>query len=80
MGRPERMGLEYGWSEAKFIERSRTTTPRGEPYQNLCIGCDRFHLDVLGPVIEEARRRRQAARGRATPAAPRVIPVAAAAR
>jgi len=77
MGHPERMGLAYGWSEAKFIERSRTTTPGGEPYQNLCIGCDRFHLDVLGPVIEEARRRRHAARGPATPPGPRTIPLVA---
>ena len=80
MGHPERMGLQHGWSEAKFIERSTTTTPRGEPYRNLCIGCDRFHLEVLGPVIEDARRRRHAARGRALPAKARVIPVAAAAR
>jgi hypothetical protein len=62
MGHPERMGIAYGWSEAKFIERSRTTTPRGQPYQNLCIGCDRFHAEVLAPVIEEARMRRHAAR------------------
>ena len=69
MGHPERMGLAHGWNEAKFIEQSRTVTPTGKPYQNLCIGCDRFHEQVLGPVLEEARRRRQAAKGRT--AAPR---------
>ena len=57
MGHPERMGLAHGWSEATFIARSRTTTPDGTPYQNLCIGCDRFHEEVLGPVLEAARRR-----------------------
>ena len=61
-GRPERMGLAYGWSEERFIEQSRTVTPKGETYANLCIGCDRFHEAVLGPVIEAARRRRMAAR------------------
>ena len=63
MGHPERMGLAHGWSEAKFIAASRTTTPSGKPYQNLCIGCDRFHEQILGPLLDEARRRRRAARG-----------------
>jgi MoaA/NifB/PqqE/SkfB family radical SAM enzyme len=62
MGHPERMGLDHGWSEDEFIAQSRTTTPAGTPYQNLCIGCDRFHEQVLGPVLEEARARRQRAR------------------
>lgn len=62
MGQPERMGLAYGWSEERFIEASRTVTPKGAPYANLCIGCDRFHEAVLGPVIEAARRRRAAQR------------------
>ena len=62
-GHPQRMGLAYGWSEEQFIEASRTLTPQGQPYANLCIGCDRFHQAVLGPVIEAARARRAAARG-----------------
>ena len=61
-GRPERMGLAYGWNEERFIAESHTVTPRGEPYANLCIGCDRFHEAVLAPVIEAARRRRATAR------------------
>ncbi len=61
-GAPERMGLEHGWSEADFVERSKTLTPAGQPYQNLCIGCDAFHQDVLGPVLERARARRLARR------------------
>ncbi len=65
MGHPERMGFAYGWGEAKFLAASRTTTPTGESYQNLCIGCDRFHEQVLGPVLEAAQARRRAARGEA---------------
>jgi hypothetical protein len=72
MGHPERMGLAQGWSEEDFNAASRTTLPDGRPYQNLCIGCDRFHERVLGPVLAEARARRDAARGiTAAAAAPR---------
>jgi len=59
-GEPQRMGLRYGWSEAAFISKSRTLMPSGKVYQNLCIGCDRFHEHVLGPILAEARRRRHA--------------------
>jgi hypothetical protein len=62
MGHPERMGLAHGWDEAAFVARSRTTRPDGAPYQNLCIGCDRFHEEVLGPVLAAAKARRQLAR------------------
>ena len=48
-GQPQRMGLSRGWSEEMFIEKSRTMTPDGKPYANLCIGCDRFHEEVLMP-------------------------------
>ncbi len=48
-GQPQRMGLAHGWSEEMFIEKSRTVTPDGKPYANLCIGCDRFHEQVLMP-------------------------------
>lgn len=64
-GTPERMGLAAGWSVEQFLEQSRTTDPKGRPYANLCIGCDRFHDAVLAPRIREAqaqrRRSRQAA-------------------
>ncbi|EQD69774.1 radical SAM domain protein, partial [mine drainage metagenome] len=62
-GHPERMGLAYGWSEARFRAESSTVTPKGAAYANLCIGCDRFHESVLGAVIEAARARRAAQRG-----------------
>jgi hypothetical protein len=62
MGHPERMGLAYGWSEERFVAASATLTPQGLPYRNLCIGCDRFHEEVLGPVLAEARERRRARR------------------
>jgi len=62
MGHPERMGISHGWDTARFLEASRTTRPDGEPYRNLCIGCDRFHEQVLGPELERLRARRRAAR------------------
>jgi len=40
-------------------------TPSGKRYGNLCIGCDRFHEQVLGPVIAELRQRRLAQRAAA---------------
>jgi hypothetical protein len=57
-GHPERMGITHGWDEARFIEASNTVLPDGTPYQNLCIGCDRFHEKVLGPIIEQAKAKR----------------------
>jgi pyruvate-formate lyase-activating enzyme len=71
MGHPERMGLADGWDEAKFNAESRTTLPDGTPYENLCIGCDRFHEQVLGPVLAQARARRAAARGQPLTATPK---------
>jgi hypothetical protein len=61
-GRPERMGIAYGVGEDDFLAHSRTITPAGTAYANLCIGCDRFHEKVLAPVLAQARERRQAAR------------------
>lgn len=59
MGHPERMGIAYGWSEQDFLNRSRTQTPAGRDYANLCVGCDAFHDEMLGPVLAAARQRRQ---------------------
>ena len=47
MGRPERMGLQAGWSEEKFREKSARVLPDGRIYRNLCLGCDTFHEEVL---------------------------------
>lgn len=58
-GAPQRMGLTLGWSEERFLAASRTTTPQGRPYANLCVGCDRFHEEVLAPLIGAARQRRR---------------------
>jgi len=58
-GHPERMGEADGWDEARFAEESRATTKQGRPYQNLCIGYDRFHEKVLAPRIAAARERRR---------------------
>jgi hypothetical protein len=55
MGHPERMGIRYGWSVEKFLDKSLITLPSGKTYQNLCIGCDAFHEGVLmaasGPLV-----------------------------
>lgn len=46
-GAPQRMGLQHGWSEEHFLDRSKTLRPDGSAYANLCIGCDAFHREVL---------------------------------
>jgi Iron-sulfur cluster-binding domain len=58
LGTPQRMGLALGWSVDRFLERCKTVTPKGEAYGNLCIGCDAFHTEVLGPIIEHRRAAR----------------------
>ena len=52
MGHPERMGISHGWSVEKFLEKSRLRLPDGRAYQNLCVGCDRFHEELLGAAPE----------------------------
>lgn len=66
-GAPDRMGTAHGWDEARFAAASHTKTPKGEPYANLCIGCDRFFEEVMGPVLDEARAKRLGS-GAAAPA------------
>ena len=74
IGHPERMAIGYGWTYQDFLAQSRTRRPDGAAYANLCIGCDRFHEQVLGPVLEEARQRRRTAKGLAGSAAlPRLV-------
>jgi hypothetical protein len=58
-GAPQRMGTALGWSEAMFVAKSHTLTPQGRPYANLCVGCDRFHDEVLAPRIAAARARKK---------------------
>jgi hypothetical protein len=60
MGHPERMGIQAGWTVDTFLDKSATTTPAGKPYRNLCVGCDRFHEEILAPRLAAARLRRQA--------------------
>lgn len=62
MGHPERMGLAQGWDLGRFLEESRTTRPDGQPYRNLCIGCDRYFAQVLGPELQRLRAERLAAK------------------
>lgn len=49
MGHPERMGITHGWTVDRFLEESQIRLPSGRIYRNLCIGCDRFHEQVLAP-------------------------------
>ncbi len=58
-GAPDRMGHSFGWSTDAFEAASQTVTPQGEPYQNLCIGCDRFFEDKLGPILDDIRSKRR---------------------
>ncbi|MGH9425858.1 MAG: SPASM domain-containing protein [Terriglobia bacterium] len=53
MGHPERMGISHGWTVDKFIEKSTVRLPSGKVYQNFCVGCDRFHEEVLIPLIRQ---------------------------
>jgi hypothetical protein len=46
-GEPQKMGLQAGWSEEEFRRRSRLILPSGRVYENLCVGCDRFHEEFL---------------------------------
>jgi len=55
-GAPDEMGL--GITPDAFRDASHTIDPKGRPYANLCIGCDRFFEERLGPVIVAARERR----------------------
>jgi hypothetical protein len=50
MGHPERMGISHGWTVEKFLEKSAVRLPSGRIYQNLCIGCDAFHNEVMRPA------------------------------
>ncbi|MDP2125284.1 MAG: SPASM domain-containing protein [Parvibaculum sp.] len=60
-GDPLHMGESLGWSADDFVAASHTTTPQGAPYANLCIGCDRFHEEKLGPLIRGLRTQRLSA-------------------
>jgi sulfatase maturation enzyme AslB (radical SAM superfamily) len=51
MGHPERMGIGAGWSVEKFLEKSKMILPSGKRYENLCIGCDKFHEEVIVPLL-----------------------------
>ena len=58
-GDPGSMGTSFGWSLERMQAEAQTTTPKGEPYANLCIACDRFHDAVLRPIIRDIRAKRR---------------------
>jgi hypothetical protein len=47
IGHPEWVGISHGSAVDKFLENSKVTLPSGRVYENLCIGCDAFHREVL---------------------------------
>lgn len=61
-GDPEAMGEYAGLDRAAFAEKSKTLNPQGEPFQNPCIGCDRFFEETLGEALAEMRAARLAQR------------------
>lgn len=61
-GRPELMGELDGWQEADYLDACHTQSPTKENYANICIGCDKFHQEVLGPRLETLRGQRRAKR------------------
>lgn len=61
-GKPERMGLQHGWDVDTFLDACVTHTPAGDEYANLCIGCDKFHHDVLGRILDDRRKQRRSRR------------------
>ena len=76
MGHPERMGLAHGWSEARFIARSRTTTPHGRAATRTCASAATASTRrCSAPVLEAARERRRVARGGAALPTRRTIPL-----
>ncbi len=54
-GQPQEMGLSLGWTEEEFRRKSRVILEDGRVYENLCIGCDRFHDEVLSSSASEGR-------------------------
>ena len=63
-GDPAAMGEAYGWSREDFIAQSVKTDPTGRTVENLCLGCDRFFQQVMGPILEQAAQRRRSLRSK----------------
>ncbi|HAJ47794.1 MAG TPA: hypothetical protein DCL54_14570, partial [Alphaproteobacteria bacterium] len=61
-GDPEAMGLEMGWSREEYRAASHVSDPKGRPYANVCIGCDKFFEAKLGAELRRIRAERLARR------------------
>jgi MoaA/NifB/PqqE/SkfB family radical SAM enzyme len=59
-GDPERMGESLGISRSDFARLSETSTPKGRPFRNPCIGCDRLFETQVGDRLRDVRRQRLA--------------------
>jgi len=64
-GRPDLMGESLGVSAGQMAELSKTQTPKGRAYQNLCVGCDKVFEHHLAPILAELAEKRRAKRAAA---------------
>ncbi len=71
-GRPEVMGVQAGWDEAIFRDRSEAIDGAGRTVANRCLGCDRFFEEHLGEALRTLRAERLA--GRAVSPTDRPVP------
>ncbi len=60
-GAPESMGAEAGWDSATFRAKSVATDGTGREAANMCLGCDRYFEEILGPQLQTLRKTRLAA-------------------
>jgi hypothetical protein len=59
-GDPEAMGLASGWTREDYRAASTALDGKGRAVENVCIGCDRYFAEKLGPEIEAIRAKRLA--------------------
>jgi len=61
-GEPERMGESAGWDAATFRAKSVAIDGTGREVANMCLGCDRYFEEILGPQLRALRQTRLSAR------------------
>jgi hypothetical protein len=58
-GDPGEAGETLGVDRDSFRTLSQTLTPKGRPYENPCIGCDRLFEQQLGAIAADLRTQRR---------------------
>ncbi|MDH4384524.1 MAG: SPASM domain-containing protein [Caulobacter sp.] len=58
-GDPGEAGETLGIDRDSFRKLSQTLTPKGRPYENPCIGCDRLFEQQLAAIAADLRSQRQ---------------------